>query len=63
MDISIDTEKKAKELYKSYPQKRRKRAIYSGQIGNNDASAAVEQPGKLFPKLIIYHGEKVTWLL
>lgn len=62
-DVSHGIEKKQKSPTKHTHKKRMKRAIYSGQSGNSDASAAVEEPGKLFPKLRIDHGEKVNWLL
>ncbi|XP_076974096.1 WD repeat-containing protein 53 isoform X2 [Tamandua tetradactyla] len=63
-DVSSEVEKKHKSPTKhSHRRKTFKRAAYTKQSGNSDASLKNEEHGKILPKLSIEHGEKVNWLL
>ncbi|XP_004465927.1 WD repeat-containing protein 53 [Dasypus novemcinctus] len=62
-DVSKKAEKKQKSPTKHTHRRKTKRATYTKQDGNTDASVTDEEHGKILPKLSIEHGEKVNWLL
>ncbi|ELK17601.1 WD repeat-containing protein 53 [Pteropus alecto] len=62
-DVGSEVEKKQKSPTKHTHRKKTKRATYTKQGGNTNASVTDEKHGKILPKLSIEHGEKVNWLL
>ncbi|XP_066096880.1 WD repeat-containing protein 53 isoform X1 [Saccopteryx bilineata] len=62
-DVSSGVEKKKKSPTKHFHRKNTKRATYTKQGENSDASVTDEEQGKMLPKLTIDHGEKLNSLL
>ncbi|XP_066202884.1 WD repeat-containing protein 53 isoform X2 [Saccopteryx leptura] len=62
-DVSSGVEKKKKSPTKHFHRKNTKRATYTKQGENSDASVTDEEQGKMLPKLTIEHGEKLNSLL